>query len=443
MSITYQCERCGRWYTVRESKVGTLARCKDCDHEMVVPNTPDLLDDAIDGPAGGAAVASRQQSSVPGPAVATSTSRPAAAPADDGKAWRGGLGILGLVLVIALRIAAQGGNRGQPPRANKQQPVVRQMPQQRVGNLDAPVEMPATFPELGAARKIEDGVLFYEVKFRPAAVPPRPGHSGTIWLYLPETEKGRPAPKSLPCVLIAPAGSDCLTGMSLDKGDPARGNPGDPPEHLPYVKAGFAVLAFDLDGPDPDPAPSLDQRKLHIPPVSEMGKFLRARAGLVNGKIAKEFLNRRVPEVDPDRLYVAGHSSAASFALLFAEHDRDIKGCVAYAPAVDLREHLGRRGPGVRNRGFEDLITRCSPHAEESRLNCPVFLFQSRKDRFVLPAESEGLAERLASQNKPVTLKLVDGDEKDPHYEPMIKQGIPAGIAWLKARDAEVRAGKK
>jgi dienelactone hydrolase len=449
MSITYQCERCGRWYTVRESKVGTLARCKDCDHEMVVPNSPDLFDETIDGPTGGAAVASRRSSSVPAstPAVATSASRPSAPPADSGagKAWGGGLGILGLVLVIGLRIAAQGGNRrpARAPRANNQPQVVRQVPQQHVGNLDAPVEMPAVFPELGAPQKLEEGVLFYEVKLRPAILPPRPGHSGTLWLYLPETKKGRPDPKSLPCIMIAPAGSDCLTGMNLDKGDPARLNPGDPPEHLPYVKAGFAVLAFDLDGPDPNPPANLNQRKTQIPPLAEMGMFFRARAGLVNGKIAKEFLNRRVPEVDPDRLYVAGHSSAATFALLFTEHDRDIKGCVAYAPAVDLREYLGRRVMGVRNRGFEELITRCSPHVEEARLNCPVFLFQSRKDQFIPYEESEGLAERLASQHKPVTLKLVDDDDKDHHYEPMIKQGIPAGIAWLKTRDAEVRAGKK
>ena len=53
MSITYQCEQCSQWHTVRENKVGTRARCRDCGHEMTVPSTPDLFDDALDGPRGG------------------------------------------------------------------------------------------------------------------------------------------------------------------------------------------------------------------------------------------------------------------------------------------------------------------------------------------------------------------------------------------------------
>jgi dienelactone hydrolase/DNA-directed RNA polymerase subunit RPC12/RpoP len=450
MSITYQCERCGRWYTVRESKVGTLARCKDCDHEMVVPSTPDLFDDTVDGPAGGAAIpASRRPSAT---ASATSTrldqaARPSGrADEPSGKLWGGGLGVAGVVLLVVLRVLAHGGLRGrgpQGPRANQQR--VAAAPQQRpVGNLDAPVNMPKGLPELGPPQRLEKGVVLREARLRPVGMPAPPGHSGTLWLYLPETEKGPLEPRSLPCVLIAPAGSDCVSGMALSKGDPQHPQASDMPEHLPYVRAGFAVLAFELDGPDPAPVQGQDARRFHLPPAASMDQFLRARAGLVNGKIAKEFLKLRAPAVDPDRLYVAGHSSAATFALLFAEHDRDIKGCVAYAPIVDLEAWFtGRRGGLIRQFGFADLITRCSPRADEARLNCPVFLFHSRKDRFVDYSSTEEFADSLLSSKKAVTLKLVDGDYLDHHYEPMLKQGIPAAIDWLKARDAEVRAGKK
>ena len=44
-----------------------------------------------------------------------------------------------------------------------------------------------------------------------------------------------------------------------------------------------------------------------------------AQAGLVNARNALEFVLARVPEVDPKRIYAAGHSSAGTLALLFAE----------------------------------------------------------------------------------------------------------------------------
>ena len=71
-----------------------------------------------------------------------------------------------------------------------------------------------------------------------AATTTRRATAASCYLYLPP---GKHAPKSLPCVLIAPAGSTCWRAWTL--GD------GDSPEHMPYVKAGYAVLAYELDGP--------------------------------------------------------------------------------------------------------------------------------------------------------------------------------------------------
>ncbi len=273
-----------------------------------------------------------------------------------------------------------------------------------------------------APREVEPGVQLHEVELHDDN-PALPGHSGKLWLYLPTTRGARP-PASLPCVLIAPAGSaTCLTGMKLA--------PDDRPEHLPYARAGFAVLAFELDGADPFPNP----RGLPVPSVQA---FLRARAGLVNGEVARAFLKAKVPEVDLGRLYVAGHSSAATFALLLAEHTRFVKGCVAYAPVVDLAARVDvARQNRLRMLGVDDLFTRLSPRAGESKLSCPVFLFHSRDDGFVPFEQTEAFAERLRSMDKPVMLELVDEGD---HSESMLKQGIPRGVAWLKARDAEVRA---
>ena len=69
----------------------------------------------------------------------------------------------------------------------------------------------------------------------------RPGLPICVQLYLPPGE--HPA-RSLPCVFIAPAGTRLIHGSVL--GD------SDSPEHLPYVRAGFAVLAYELTGDVPN-----------------------------------------------------------------------------------------------------------------------------------------------------------------------------------------------
>src|SRR5262245_43535413 len=88
----------------------------------------------------------------------------------------------------------------------------------------------ASMPVLGRGSKLEPGITMHEVTLRS-----RNG-SSRIWIYLPEEPTGR----KLPCVLIAPAGSRLFHGMSLGQGSVA--------EHLPYVRAGFVVVAYDIDG---------------------------------------------------------------------------------------------------------------------------------------------------------------------------------------------------
>ena len=305
-------------------------------------------------------------------------------------------------------------------------PQVRQAPAEVI-DLDGPIRLPARFPDLGPPREIEPGVQFREAVL-PDVRPPLPGHAGRLWLYLPEARGApRPGAGSLPCVLIAPGGGSPLSGMKLD--------PVQRPEHLPYARAGFAVLAIELDGANPFPNPR------GLPTTPSMSAFLRARAGLVNGEVARAFLKAKVPEVDLGRLYVAGHDSAGAFALLFAENTPFVKGCVAYAPVVDLAAQFdAARLDRVRKLGFGALIARFSPRAGEAKLDCPVFLFQSRDDLVVPSGETVAFADRLRAMHKAVTLDLVDSGD---HDESAIDDGIPRGVAWLKARDAEVRAGRE
>ena len=160
-------------------------------------------------------------------------------------------------------------------------------------------------------------------------------------------------------------------------------------------------------------------------------EFLAAEAGLLNAHIALEFLKARVPEVNPNRIYTAGHSSAATMALLLAATDPRIKACVAYAPETDLQARFGFMGlAGLKGMGLETLAISYSPRAAEARLNCPTFLFHASDDSNVPAARTEAFAARLRQLGKPVTLEIVPTGD---HYDSMINEGIPKGIAWLKA----------
>ncbi len=88
------------------------------------------------------------------------------------------------------------------------------------------------FPARPAARAMGSGVEFYDIQIEGSG----PGRPMNLNLYLPA---GRHEPHSLPCVFIAPAGSGDH-GSLIDESDRA--------EHLPYVRAGFAVAAYELSG---------------------------------------------------------------------------------------------------------------------------------------------------------------------------------------------------
>lgn len=277
-------------------------------------------------------------------------------------------------------------------------------------------------PDRGAAVPLagEPDVQLFRGSLGPGnGFPATPGHGGNIWVYLP---KGNHAPGSLPCVLITGAGTTLLHGLEwgeLDQG-------GDSDEHLPYVRAGFAVVAYELDGPLDEFGD--DEKAMQ----RAYNAFRAAQAGLVNARNALEFTLAKVPEVDPKRIYAAGHSSAGTAALLFAEHEPRLAGCVAFAPCLDLMERfspVGVRGLSFLLPGLADFAVQSSPKTHEARLNCPVFLFHGEDDSNVPCADSRACERRLKALGKNVTLQTaLQGD----HYDSMIDLGIPMAINWLK-----------
>lgn len=275
-------------------------------------------------------------------------------------------------------------------------------------------ELPS-FPDHVSKRTLQPGVDMAEVRWGT----PIPGLENQLYVYTPS---GTHSPRSLPCVLIAPAGATPVSGMGLASGDQ--------PEHIPYVRAGFAVVAYTIPGALPGDPDSASNRQFQ----RAYQQYRDAKAGLQNARDALEYVVNRMPEVDPQRLYTAGHSSAGKQALLLAAHEPRIKGCVSFAGVCNVPEavrpyyhDLRRMIPDV-----DPFLERTSPHNHANRITCPVLLFHARDDSVVPYSQSTEMASLLQRQGKQATLKSVPfGD----HYDPMIEQGIPEAIRWLREID--------
>ncbi|MEK7466487.1 MAG: prolyl oligopeptidase family serine peptidase [Planctomycetota bacterium] len=269
------------------------------------------------------------------------------------------------------------------------------------------------FPEMPALKELEPGVFFGEVTLK------WDRGASKLWIYLPSR---KPADKSLACVLAAPAGSTLIVGMELGDGDRV--------EHLPYVKAGFAVIAYELEGaeiPDTTDAEFLRQ----------MRRFIDSAAGLQDARAALEYGLAQVPAIDPKRLFAAGHSSAATHALLFAAHEPRLRGCAAYAAVADVAAHLPEKTRTAVEGllpGFQNFLVRSSPKTHAKRFAAPLFLFHAEDDGTVPFADGKALADLLRKEGKKVEFDTVKTGD---HYESMIATGIPHAIAWMKKLPAE------
>jgi dienelactone hydrolase len=273
------------------------------------------------------------------------------------------------------------------------------------------------FPNVGERGEAAPGVMMSEISLGEGdGFYDTPGIGGKLFLYLPA---GRNRARSLPCVLITGAGSDLLSGMLL--GD------GDKPEHLPYAQAGYAVVAYELDGPSDDGGDPAAMRRSYE-------AFKAARAGLVNARNALQYALDHVPEIDPQRIYAAGHSSAATHALLFAEHEPRLAGVIAYAPAVNVPKRFGPmlRVFALQMPSVVDFAQQSSPHTHIGRLKCPTFLFHAEDDSNCPIAETREFESQLKQQGTDVTLVSA---AKGGHYQSMIDEGIPAAIKWLREQE--------
>ena len=265
------------------------------------------------------------------------------------------------------------------------------------------------FPDRPAARTLAPGVEFSEIRITGDG----PGLPMMLNLYLPA---GQHPAKSLPCVLIAPAGT-AFHGSAIDDSDR--------PEHLPYVKEGFAVMAYELSGALANPHARNHTYNDVVPPTRE---FMKADGGLINGKIAIDYILAKVPEVDPAQLFACGHSSSAVVALNFAAGDNRIRAVCAYAPRTNVEDWWNDPKMERFIPGFKDFATRKSPLRHASNINCPVFLFHADDDSMVPLGDNQRFVAVMKGAGKKITFKQVKTGD---HYDSMIEQGIPAGIDFM------------
>jgi dienelactone hydrolase/DNA-directed RNA polymerase subunit RPC12/RpoP len=415
MSIHFRCVHCGRKYSAGDNRAGKPMRCQKCGRRIMIPDlgegesdvyefTHPLPSDTELEVFEGARDPGVEQLTGVGPLPKRAKPRPPRVKRS-GRWWTTRQAVTGLLAAAAL---VGGGVL-----------AYRYWPRSRIWittttaegkHFSAAFKLPKFF-EPGSRIEIEPDVLVQVVPLPGGALP---GHSGKLWLYLP---RGEHAPGSLPCILMAASGTKTADRTTLSDGDR--------PHHVPFVRAGFAVLAYEVDG-------VLRSRitDIHAEPMADARKFLGGYAGLVNAKIALEYLLVKVPQVDPGRLFAAGHGLAGTTAILFAENEPRLKGCAALAAPIDLEAWFG--APVVaefRQGGFGDLVSLASPRNNEERLNCPVFLFHARDDSVVPVEQSQECAERLERQSKRVTLEIVP---RGGHGERMMAQGIPRVIDWIR-----------
>ena len=171
--------------------------------------------------------------------------------------------------------------------------------------------------------------------------------------------------------------------------------------------------------------------------------FMESEAGVTNAKAALEICSGKgAGDIDPKRIYSAGHSSAATLSLLLAAREPRLAGCIAYAPATNLEKRLPAQAVQVFSSklpGFKQFLTASSPITNAAKITCPVFVFHAADDSNVPVTETEAFVQALKKTNKNVTFyKAKSGD----HYESMMDEGIPLGIKVDQESAGEMRKNR-
>ncbi|OAI52122.1 hypothetical protein AYO47_01250 [Planctomyces sp. SCGC AG-212-M04] len=447
MSIRVTCDECSATLSVGSQHAGKLAKCKACGAKVRIPDEGDDDDSGAirlsrpittPDPDQVAPPSVRAKSSEKKPAV---KKRPPARSRSEGGV--GAASVLGTVLIVIVAVAFRAVRVWNAVQRNQQGNQQQQADFGGGASNPPPASAPASFtPDASSSQlySLTDSPIqppkFDASTFREVPTTTGKGYVQSIatkgaspytlmmmGVYLPA---GVHQPGSLPCVLFSPAGTPLIHGNPLD------GNPMNP-EFLPYLEAGYAVVEFSLDGWFDSEKDS--EAKL----AAAFRQFNAAGAGVKNADAAFRFAQTNLPMVNPNQIYIAGHSSAGTLALLYAAHQPRLAGCIAYAPQVNVEDHLreGLNDPRLERElpGIRAFVKRSSPIAHVNQIRVPVLAFHSTGDTVTSCAATRDFCDRLKQAGGDVTFIEAPGND---HYQTMISPGLQRGVDWLAAR---VRSG--
>lgn len=417
MQLRIACTHCAAELFVPASAAGKAARCPGCQSIVKVPlyfrarpiETPKPT--PTYAPAPTPAYSPDYQATYSYPSSGANKSKKTKSKRADGsRGSRGGMRIVlismacigmlfvgGMVVVVGLAMVGK----------------------QTIATL-SPASVPIPqLPELGVATPIPGtNSTFQFIQIRQGS---GPGQTMQFRVYLPAAQS---PPQSISCVLLAPAGTNMLHGSPLDSDDYHD-------EALPYSEAGMAVVCFSLDG-EMTADPAAGDRAYGLALSIAYRQFMASKAGVVNGRNALEFALEKLPQVNPKKIFSAGHSSGATVSLLMAANEDRLAGAIAFAPVTDLGIRLDgiTKERSVRSilPGITTYVRTGSPVTYVDRYKCPLFVFQARDDTNEPFQNTENFVNQLKANAVQVNFAVVNTGD---HYDSMIEAGIPQAIHWI------------
>lgn len=130
------------------------------------------------------------------------------------------------------------------------------------------------------------------------------------------------------------------------------------------------------------------------------------------------------PGVDPNRIFVAGHSVGGTLSMLAAMASKRFKGCASFSGSPDQpvwvrgQEHL----IPFDQENFQEMVMR-SPLAFPRSFKCPARLYWGDEEEPFFQFCTERLAEKAKAAGKDVESVQVEGDHMTA-IEPAMKQAI-------------------
>jgi dienelactone hydrolase len=274
-----------------------------------------------------------------------------------------------------------------------------------------------SFPTLGPALPFKDNILFHRVMI------PRPQKRAlSLNIFIP---KGNHAEHSLPVMLEAPNGTNLLHGAQADFPKPST-------EYLPFTDQGMITVTFSIDGEMFDNLTPAAGEFYFRELQKAYKEFVDSDAGVENGKLALDYALAQIPAADSKRVYIWGHSSSATLALLMASKDKRIAKCIALAPITDLNARLGDlltdRSVSNALPGLKEYLVSGSPLTHVGDLKCPVFLAHAKDDDNEPFQYSQAYVKALQAAGGNI---VFEARASGGHYQELIDAAVPKAITWI------------